>query len=416
MAANTAEPDLPRSSSANLRLVHPTPQEKEATWRLNGSAWRGALPLDTYLRREHYLASQPLTKDGGITYWILVDDSKNADAPEPKSSDDVSQSPRTILSSCESLRKRALFARRPFGLGKAEVQEIVAHGIGSVFCNPAYRGLGYAGRMMEELGKNLERWQQEAERKAHFTVLYSDIGKQFYAKRGWRARESRHIALPAVVNEGNGESKHHELEVKELHADNLSTLCDTDEMWIRESIVRFEKDGPDTRVALIPDVNTMQWHHAREEFTAKKVLGRWPDVKGVLIDGGPGKLVWAIWTRTFAAKESENVLHILRLVVQGESEFGAENHMNESDLNGNTPHTVAVRAVEAVLRAARREAGRWGMRTVEIWNPAPIVVKAAQSILHETTVVERDEESIASLMWYGPGEVEWVENEKYGWC
>lgn len=201
MAANTSEPDLPHASSRSLRLLHPTAQEKEATWRLNGSAWRGALPLETYLRREHYLADQPLTKDGGITYWVLVDDSENADPEELRTSYDAPRSPRNILASCESLRKRALFVRRPSGSGKAEVQEIVAHGIGSVFCNPAYRGLGYAGRMMEELGKNLEGWQQEEERKTHFTVLYSDIGKQFYAKRGWRVRESRHIALPAVVSE-----------------------------------------------------------------------------------------------------------------------------------------------------------------------------------------------------------------------
>lgn len=209
---------------------------------------------------------------------------------------------------------------------------------------------------------------------------------------------------------------HHGLEIQELHADGLSTLCEKDELWTRKSLARFEKDGPDTRVALIPDVQTMQWHHAREEFAAKELLGRRPNIKGVLVEGGPGNLVWAIWTRTFGAKESENVLHILRLVVQSHAESGANNHTNGTDVNGDTRHEVAVRAVEAVLRAAQREAGRWGMRTVEVWNPSPIVIKAAQRVLHETTVVERDEESIASLMWYGPGEVEWVENEKYGWC
>jgi hypothetical protein len=39
----------------------------------------------------------------------------------------------------------------------------------------------------------------------------------------------------------------------------------------------------------------------------------------------------------------------------------------------------------------------------------------------EHSEVEREEESIASLMWYGEGsgasdDIEWVGNEKYGWC
>lgn len=29
---------------------------------------------------------------------------------------------------------------------------------------------------------------------------------------------------------------------------------------------------------------------------------------------------------------------------------------------------------------------------------------------------ERETDSIASLMWYGEGEVEWVANEKFAWC
>ena len=102
--------------------------------------------------------SQAFTKDGGITFWILVDST-------------LPPNERPVLGSCESLRKRALVAR----CGKLE--EVVSHGIGSVFCNPDYRGRGYAQRMMEELGKKLETWNQENGKMTDFTVLYSDIGK-----------------------------------------------------------------------------------------------------------------------------------------------------------------------------------------------------------------------------------------------
>ena len=57
------------------------------------------------------------------------------------------------------------------------MEEVVSHGIGSVFCRPEFRGKGYARRMMVELGGMLDKWQQKEGERAHFTVLYSDIGK-----------------------------------------------------------------------------------------------------------------------------------------------------------------------------------------------------------------------------------------------
>ena len=150
---------LPRRDSPTIALVHPTSEEKTRTWKLNGSSWRGRLSLEAYLRREEHLASQALCCDEGMSFWILVDTASTG-------------SSRAILASCESFRKRALI-KRP---GK-DVQEIVSHGIGSVFCNPEYRGRGYARRMMNELARQLDSWQQKSGEKAYFTVLYSDIGK-----------------------------------------------------------------------------------------------------------------------------------------------------------------------------------------------------------------------------------------------
>ncbi|MCJ1397718.1 hypothetical protein MMC11_000914 [Xylographa trunciseda] len=374
-------PTLPSATSSTLHLTHPTPAEKEATWRLNGAAWRGALSLEAYLRREHHLAAQPLTQNGGITYWILVDSAERTTSTSPNTS-----TPRTILASCETLRKRALVARRA---SAPTVTAITAHGIGSVFCAPALRGRGYAGRMMAELNAELTTHQQADGATSLFNVLYSDIGKHFYARRGWHARESRHVALPAVL-EGEGKAR-------PLYAKDLGALCAVDEGLLRERMGRWGEGGADTRVAFVPDGETLAWHHAREEFAAREVLGRRPDVKGALVEGREGR-VWAVWTRTFGAGEEGNVLHVLRMVVEGEE--GEE----------------CVEGAAEVLRAAQREAGRWAMKTVEVWNPERVVIDAARRIVGEVEVVERDEESITSLMWYGKGEVEWVGNEKYGWC
>lgn len=61
--------------------------------------------------------------------------------------------------------------------GNSAIKDITSHGVGSVFCNPEYRGRGYAHRMINELGKMLDNWQQKNDERASFTVLYSDIGK-----------------------------------------------------------------------------------------------------------------------------------------------------------------------------------------------------------------------------------------------
>lgn len=160
MTVSSSATDLPPSTSPALALVHPTATEKLATWHLNCQSWSGRLSREAYLRRESVLANQTLTRDGGITFWILVDTSTQASTP------------RRILASCETYRKRALIAR-----GNNKVKEVVSHGIGSVYCNPQLRGKGYAARMMKEIGMKLDTWQQEDGKKSDFTVLFSDIGK-----------------------------------------------------------------------------------------------------------------------------------------------------------------------------------------------------------------------------------------------
>ena len=154
---------LPPSDAPYLTLTEATTAERITTWELNGKIWAGRLSPEAYLRREEHLATQAFTRQGGITFWVLVDGRQQPDH-------------RHVLASCETLRKRALIARAlPDGAG--DVEEIVSHGIASVFCNPEYRRKGYAQRMMQELGQKLNTWQQPDGRKNSFTVLYSDIGK-----------------------------------------------------------------------------------------------------------------------------------------------------------------------------------------------------------------------------------------------
>ena len=155
------------AESPSLSLAHPTHSEKTSILKQSSQAWRNGLSVGAYLRREEHLYNQALTRTGGITHWILVDRSEPAHS-------------RTILASCETIRKRGLIAYN-VPSGGVRVKEVLSHGIGSVFCAPELRGRGYAGRMMKELGKILQTWQVDPGDKGRetclFTALYSDIGK-----------------------------------------------------------------------------------------------------------------------------------------------------------------------------------------------------------------------------------------------
>lgn len=155
--------DLPKADSPDLHLVLATPAEILQQLHHNSEEWRGALTLEAYLRREEVLSSQELTKDGGLTSWMLVQgEGQN----------------RLVLCGCESIRKKALIA----GSGAQGVEEVACHGVASVFTAHEFRGRGYAGRMMQELGPRLKEWDARGKR-VLLSVLFSDIGKVDYFTR-----------------------------------------------------------------------------------------------------------------------------------------------------------------------------------------------------------------------------------------
>jgi GNAT superfamily N-acetyltransferase len=384
---------LPDANSSSLHLAHPTPEEKAATWKLNSAAWGRALSLESYIKREEHMMNAPLAKNGGITYWVLVD--KNVPPNE-----------RVILASCESIRKPALVGK------DGSVVEVVSHGIGSVFCNPAHRGRGYASRMMAELGKTLQTWQIGGKKMCMFSVLWSDIGKGFYTTHGWNPFPSTHIEFPADFS-------HADSPAKALELRDLEKLCEGDVASVRRTIVG-SRDGK-TRVAIVPNFEQMKWHHVREDYMCQHVLGRKPTVRGAII-GEPGHRVWANWSRTFYGPlegPSGNTLHILRLVIEDEVPSGFLNETTGPNIDSESLERLA-KALRAVLEAAQAEAAKSRLLRVELWNPSPLVQVLVKKTGLVHGMVEREKDSISCLMWYGEGsgnidEIEWIGNEKYGW-
>jgi GNAT superfamily N-acetyltransferase len=465
-SSNPSSSALPHHSSPSLSLVLATPSENHAQTLANSAEWSGPLNQETYMRREAHLLDQDLTRDGGLRAWVLIDTSTAKPASSSteggKTEGDAEKRGR-ILCGCETLRKRALVRERD-----GTVKEVVAYGVCSVFCREEYRGRGYAGRMMEELGRKLETMgsdqhdpETNLKEKPLFSVLYSDIGKHFYAARGWKAFPSTHIALPVprAVSELLRDRTDILPKADLLSPADLPELCALDTSILHSRLSSLPL--PKTTISLLPDHATIAWHHAREDFFARNLCHQEaPEAKGALVrfdrpfiassvttEEFRKARIWCyfhrVWTSTPDDPKDPNTLYVLR--------FASDNAAIAAKLQAaatSAPATAAdtndpadkalLLALQALLEAARFQAFDWQMRQVKIWSPPDIVVQAASRLLETeygtegvksvAQVVRRKEDSIASLRWFGEGgekdeeegggemQVEWWGNEKFGWC
>ncbi|OJD19474.1 hypothetical protein AJ78_00542 [Emergomyces pasteurianus Ep9510] len=384
---------MPPSDSADLTLVVPTPAERIQCLSANSLEWKGVLDSEQYIARENHLMNQDMTRDGAMTCWILVDRHLTPDN-------------RPILSSCESFSKRAWLAH------DGKVERITAHGVGSVFSKPEFRRRGYAGRMIAELAKKLDTWQQEdsVRKRGVFSVLYSDIGKKFYSERGWKAFPSSHISLPPIskdkvqqdiagVNLGMA---------GDMQADDVKRLMCSDAVLekYQEVLLQASQSSKKAQVAFVPDYATLSWHWAREEFYSKILVPDKdvPKLKGACVEN---RKVFISWNRSFGKTAAENVLYVLRVLYE-EPESPAE-------------EKAVVEALAATLYRAQLEAHEWGMTRVDIWSPTPVIEQAVKMLCPTAEVELREQTCICSLKWNGKqlglGEdVDWCWNERFAWC
>ncbi|GIK02044.1 hypothetical protein Aspvir_006087 [Aspergillus viridinutans] len=447
---------LPDSNSPTLHLTHPTAAERRKIWITTASTWDNTpdelLPL--CLQRFEYLTTIPLAKNGGMTMWILTDSQY---PPEH----------RPLLASCDTFRKRALFTRsgdgQLGGQGEAEgegdaVANGIVHGIASVFTPFLYRRHGFAARLVRELAGLLPSWQttttlSSSSSSASFvpcigSILYSDIGRTYYARLGWEVSgtNTEYIFKTALAP-----AQPHN--VKPIAKSQLAELCSTDESMIRKAMSAFAHASASTAapgvaaaseadrnrnrhrqrqvVAIIPDLDHMLWHMAKDEFTAELYLGGIPLVKGAVV-GCPGERVWVVWTHTYYSHPlaeglvgGENGLYILRLVVE-EEEYTA----TATTTTTTTPTGAAaaersdrlVQSVRAVLQAAQCEAREWRLDYVNLWEPSEFVRGLVERCGIEYEVSQRAEARIACGMWYGEdgGVLSetpiWIYNERYAYC
>jgi hypothetical protein len=208
-------------------------------------------------------------------------------------------------------------------------------------------------------------------------------------------------------------------EVWPLYAEDLEQLCEIDVAAIRRSLDSRPK-GSKTAVALLPDIETIQWHHARENFVGQQIHGGIPKIKGAIVGTEKGKRVWCYFTRMFYNRNPDeakgNTFHIIRLVIEDGS-----GESSDSQNGGSVAHGHEA-AIAALLAYAQEEAEHWKMEHVEMWTPSTTALAAVKKLDPSVQVIDRDMESIACLQWIpeheGPvaDKIEWIANEKYGWC
>jgi hypothetical protein len=114
------------------------------------------------------------------------------------------------------------------------------------------------------------------------------------------------------------------------------------------------------------------------------------------------------------------VLYILRLVLEVD-ETATKLPSDAKKRPARKIYEQQAQYLKAVLRAAQTVASEWYLDVVKLWDPTPLVSDLLVRSGLQFDVVESEEDSIASLLWYDAGgsisrDVSlWVNNEHYAW-
>ena len=354
----------------NVVFTEATPEQRELSWRLNGVSWASPLSIDEYVGRETALSQTTLSGNGGTRYFILHHKNDH----------------NAILSACEVTRKEVLVA------DATGTRILEGYAIASVFTAPEYRGHGLARHLLIKV-------REAVDETAEFGALYSDIGRSFYTKLGWKDFSSQQVVFQLDKAFKSTQSA----ETVALKDSDVETLCERDVAALRQKFEHFPdiKDGK-THFAFLPSYTQFAWQFTRDSFFAKALRGiDKVEHRGArTIDGKS----WIIWDHDLR----EPKLKIMRIVVD-------ENQTREERMV----------SAKVLLHAALAEASAWKLPKVGVWSPAKDVCAAAMEIWQDVgsnvglVFESRDADSIPSLRVKGNqdvGEIVWEENEYYAWC
>ncbi|KAF9229671.1 hypothetical protein BS17DRAFT_33754 [Gyrodon lividus] len=390
------------SDLASLTLFPATTAQLLETRKRTWPQWGGALTEEQYLERDAQMDVMDHAIDSGMITWVL--------APRDK--------PDTLdfMCSCETYKRQGLIRYA----GSKELQDTTCYGVACVFTPPEKRGKGYASHMMRLLhwvtsGRTAEynlpdfptEWgapppEVKAAGNGMFSILYSDVGDNFYRQAGpgleedggWEARGPV-STIWEIPQNAETQQKDRETGWKWLKYGDLDALWAKDVQLIRstmenvlDSSPSYHTERPTAFVSYLPDRGVGSFHVFRSMFAAESVVSM--DIWGVKKNSGNiDPPTYASWSVDVCPLPP--TLIVTRISAT-ETEF--------PDLLGK------------IQEAARKS----GIGRMEVWNIPKHLLKVAAGTRGQT--FER-KEHLPAIKWYGKGattDIEWAFNEKFCWC
>ncbi|EIN06031.1 hypothetical protein PUNSTDRAFT_121969 [Punctularia strigosozonata HHB-11173 SS5] len=386
---------------ASLSLFLATPEQVVESRRRTWVQWGRGLTIEQYLERDASMDSLEHARDGKLRTWVLA----------PRSD------PTTLefKCACETFRRVGLISGTSAG---AVPEEVVCYGVASVFTPAQYRRKGYANHMMRLLHWVLgardttatfpDAWGTPPEEidgvpRGICSVLYSDIGPDFYRKCGKTPEDEGWVLRGANATVWNVEETLARMtgaeksagEWRWLDEDECKTVWEDDERRMRKDLVEaaaaLAQSEPrvDSLFTVLPGGGTAASQIARSKFYLQASGKPEADAAwGVALYGEQDSIDgYATWTLDLPAP----TMILTRLRAIDETFAGL---------------------LARVLKAAKKA----GMTRVEAWNLPLHLQGVAKDLGGE---YEDRKDHLSAISWYGkehPGEVHWLFNERFCWC
>ncbi|KAG1880258.1 hypothetical protein C8R48DRAFT_752119 [Suillus tomentosus] len=367
----------PKVDLASLSLFRATPAQTE--------------DQTDYFARDAAMELGEYAKDGKWITWVL------APRDDPTTLD--------FMSACETYKRTGLVAYPSSSPSEPNsVHEATCYGVACVFTPPSKRGRGYANHMMSllhwvnasraNLPKFPEAWGAPPEEVADageglFSVLYSDVGEEFYRSAGpggkgggWEKRGAISTIWEVGTEEGDDEGWNW------LTEEQLNGLWERDAVRIRKELANmptsdssYKVERPAAFVTYLPTDGVCEFHITKSTFASDFSMadGFW----GVESTSDPG--TYASWSVDLRPPPA--TLIVTRLCASEEMFPGL---------------------IAKIKQAARRS----GIGKVEVWNLRVGLKEVAEKTGGRTFIRN---EHLPQIVWYGPGttgDVEWACNEK----
>ncbi|OQR80857.1 hypothetical protein ACHHYP_17115 [Achlya hypogyna] len=259
-----------------------------------------------------------------------------------------------------------------------DVVVVDAWSVASVFTPPTHRKKGYAGAMLAAFKHRCHASS------APFVVsnLYSDIGRDFYAQKGWLPTPSDEIEIPVsfelpLAPPGT--------ESYQLHT--IATRADLEKITRMDEATVTARLQPG-QLAFVLTADAVDFFNVQHTYFARRYrqLTVLPTAYGVYITeaGSDAILGYVIWTHNF----EEETLDVLKF-------DGVDQHI-----------------FTAILPALLAEARAWGLQCTNLWPtpemPLPDDVRA---------LTKPRDDSLAMLLVQDKAgrdvPFKWIANEKY---